>query len=78
MRQTKDLPGRLVPEGTRVILIKAGASGVPGVVTEVRREAHLKTYVVLCDDGATVFASPCDLARADDAAQTPLGPRPEY
>jgi len=68
-------PERLTPEGTRVVFLKLDAAGT---ISEVRRESHLKTYVVKCDDGTTVYASPHNLAREDDATRTPLGPTPEY
>lgn len=49
-----------------------------GVVTEVRLEPHLKTYVVACDDGSTAFASAYDVALESDARRAPMGIRPEY
>ena len=68
---------RLLPEGTRVILI-ARADSPAGFVSDVRMEPHLKTYVVTCDDGATRYASAYELAREDDASRLPLAPRPLY
>jgi hypothetical protein len=69
---------RLVAPGTRVVVLKGPAPHVGGVVREVRLEPHLKTYVVTCDDGTTVFASGYDLAHESDVSGTPLAPRPEY
>ena len=68
---------RLVPEGTRVVLLKH-ATQVAGVIRDVRRESYLKRYVIACDDGTVAYASPWDLSREDDAARTPLAPPPEY
>jgi len=45
-----------------------------GVVREVRLEPHLKTYMVTCDDGTTVYASGYELAHEGDLARTPLAP----
>jgi hypothetical protein len=70
-------PERLTPEGTRVIVLKDGRSAA-GVISQVRTEPHLRTYVVTCDDGQVVFASPYDLALGADLEPTPLGPRPEF
>jgi hypothetical protein len=69
-------PVRLLPQGARVILLH-GAAPRAGSVAAVRLEAHLKTYVVQCDDGSTAFASAYDLAREDDPTRTALGARPE-
>jgi hypothetical protein len=66
-------PSRLVPQGTRVVLL-VRQPGAAGVVREVRREPYLRPYVVECDDGQIVYASPCDIAREDDVARAPLGP----
>jgi hypothetical protein len=66
---------RLVPEGTRVILLGGDPPHVAGVITAVRRQPHLKSYVVNCDSGAVAYVSPCDLAREGDPSATPLGPR---
>ncbi|HKA86447.1 MAG TPA: hypothetical protein VKE22_02240 [Haliangiales bacterium] len=70
------LPLRLVAAGTRVVVLKGPAPHVTGVVREVRLEPHLRTYVVTCDDGTTVYASGYDLAHEGDLGITPLAPRP--
>ena len=70
-------PVRLLAQGTRVVLI-ARAAAPAGVVTRVRTEPHLKTYVVLCDDGVTAFASGHELALEGDPARAPLSPAPIY
>jgi hypothetical protein len=54
----------------------ARAAAPAGFVSDIRLEPHLKTYVVVCDDGVTVYASPHELAREDDPSRTPLVPRP--
>ena len=76
MATSENLNARPLPSGTRVVVIKDAPR--PGTIREVRPEPHLKMYVVTCDDGATVYASPHDLAREDDTSRAPLGPRPEY
>lgn len=78
MSVSKGVSERLTPEGTRVVLIKLNTPRASGAISQVRRESHLKTYVVTCDDGTIVFASPHDLALEEDSSRTPLGPPPEY
>ncbi len=70
-------PVRLLQLGTRVVIL-ARQPQQAGVVSEVRLEPHLKTYVVACDDGSTAFASCYDLAREDDPTRSAVGPRPEF
>ncbi len=82
MRPTKAAPSkveqiRLAPSGTRVVVLKASSSQ-PGFISDIRRESHLKTYVIVCDDGSTVYASAHEIAREDDGSRTPLAPAPEY
>jgi hypothetical protein len=67
---------RLVAEGTRVVVLKGTAPYATGVVSQVRAEINLKSYVVTCDDGQVIFASSYDLAREEDATAQPLGRRP--
>lgn len=67
---------RLSAEGTRVVILRPGERGVTGIITEIRSEPHLRPYVVICDDGAKVFASPYDLCLEGDTTAAPLGPRP--
>jgi len=69
---------RLLAEGTRVVLLRPPGLPVPGVVTDVRTEPHLRPYIVICDDGTRVFASAHDLALEVDVARTPLGLPPVY
>ena len=79
MRYVKPRPPiRLTPQGTRVVILKSTTPRQAGVVSEVRREPHLKSYVIACDDGTTVYASAHDLALEDDGSRTPLAPAPEY
>ncbi len=77
MRIVRDVE-RLTPRGTRVVVIKPGTPRTAGIISEVRPEPHLRTYVVTCDDGTVVYASANNLAREDDGTQTPLGPPSEY
>jgi hypothetical protein len=68
---------RLTAEGTRVVVLKENGGLAPGIISQVRLEPHLRTYVVTCDDGQVVFASAYDLALEEDSSRTPLGLRPE-
>jgi hypothetical protein len=75
-RPTNPIPEvRLLPQGTRVILI-ARAETPGGFVSHVRLEPHLKTYVITCDDGVTVYASGHELAREDDPSRAPVARPP--
>lgn len=68
---------RLVAEGTRVIVLKGAGPHPTGIITEVRTQTNLKPYVVICDDGAKIYASGHDLARADDGDIRPFTVRPK-
>jgi len=70
---------RLVAQGTRVVSLRDAPLRVAGVISHVRSEPHLKSYVVTCDGGEVAYASGYDIAREDDLSlTTPLGPLPEY
>ena len=47
---------RLFSEGTRVVVLGSSPE-IAGVITLVRPETHLKSYVVTRDDGVQIFAS---------------------
>jgi hypothetical protein len=69
---------RLTAQGTRVVILKNGPPHAPGVISELRTQTNLKSYVVTCDDGQVVYASGCDLALEADARAVPLaGRKPE-
>jgi len=74
-RRTPPVEVRLVAEGTRVVVLVGGAPGVAGIISAVRPQTNLRSYVVTCDDGKVVFASGCDLAREGDAGASPIAPR---
>ncbi len=75
-RRSSPADVRLVAEGTRVLVLKGDAPPYPaGVITDVRPQTHLKSYVVTCDDGAIVFASGSELAREGDSMAVPLATR---
>jgi hypothetical protein len=67
---------RLVAEGTRVVVLQPQGAPIAGIISGVRTATNLRPYVVICDDGARVYASSYHLALEDDAARTPLGRPP--
>lgn len=68
---------RLLPAGTRVVIIKMNSPEVAGVISAVRTETQLRPYVITCDDGVTRYGSAYDLVLEGDQARAPLGIRPE-
>ena len=67
---------RLVAQGTRVIVLKGALPHAAGVISELRTQTNLKSYVVTCDDGHVVYASAHDLALETDTQAVPLGVKP--
>lgn len=66
---------RLLAEGTRVVIL-ASSPQVGGVISRVRPQTNLKTYVVTCDDGTPIFASGHEVAAVTEPVTVgPTAPR---